>query len=242
MLNPKVLTMGFGQAPWGVIHTPFRGLIHLWESLYKLNRQMFYWPVASTALIFLFFIFSPKTTGWDRLFLLTSIGLIGIHFFFFVIRVRYFYAIIPLLILLSARGAMALPHIASGRSWNRKGLGVFISLFLIFGFSFAHIQEVIPAIVLRRGREKNRLPRLAAGQNIHDAIIFTQGGYGGWGIYLYGFNRLDPILEKNDIIYALDLKGRNHILAERFPGRKTYRYIPDKIEIIPYDSFDTESK
>lgn len=238
MLNKDVVTMGFGLAPWGVIHTPFRGLIHLWNSFYQLNQQMFSWPVASLSLIFLFFIFSREITGWDRLFLVTATGLIGIHFFFFVIRVRYFYAIMPLLALLSARGARLLPDITNNPSWNRKGAAAFTALFLIFCFFFAQAGKTLPALVHHEGREKSTLPRLAAGQNIHNAIVFTEGGYGGWGIYLYGFNHLLPKLEDNDIIYALDLKTHNHTLAKRYPNRKTYRYIPEENKIIPYDPFD----
>jgi hypothetical protein len=232
MLDPKVVTIGFGPAPWGIIHTPFRGLIHLWEIIYLLNKNLFYWPVASFVLIFLFFIFSPKITGWDRLFILTITGLFGAHIFFFVVRQRYFYAIFPLLALLSARGAITLPRIVNRRPWNPESIKVFSALFLIFCFYFPIRYSFIPPIFNNRGWKNNRLPRLAVEQNIQNAIIFVEGG---WGSYLYGFNHLNPILEKNDIIYAHDLKTRNHTLAERFPNRKTYRYILDEGKIIPYN-------
>lgn len=240
MLDPNVITLGFGPTPWGGVHTPFRGFIHILQVINELNQKMFSWPFASLVLIFLFFTLSRKFTSWDHLLLLTALMVIGTHFFFFVIRIRYLYTIVPLLVLLSARGAINLPEILSHRTWNREGIRIFTILFLVLCSSLAQIQSVLPDIIHPLGEKKNKPARLVAKYNIHNAIVFLEGGYGDWGIYIYAFNHLQPKIEENDVIYALDLKERNYILAQKYPTRKTYRLLFFKNKIIPYNPFNSK--
>jgi len=107
--------LGFHQAPWGVSHTPARGLELV--SLYFLRLQTYLYetPVPSLVPVIAALLLVPRLSSFDR-YLLSGSGLLVLGYFAywhdgFFLGPRFFYLLLPMLVLWTAR----LPGLAGRR-------------------------------------------------------------------------------------------------------------------------------
>jgi hypothetical protein len=216
----KVKTMGFGISLYKINHTPFRALVRLLEKLNQMNFSLFGWPIPSLAFIFLFFLPVYEKNRWDYLFLSVILCMIPAYSLFVALKVRYFYALIPLLVLLTARGLVVFWGMLKRCGFLDIKIKSAVYIIVPIFIGYMAYTSLIPQLVAN-GKEKHLVYRLVKQQGIHNAIVFLISGFSGWGIYTQGFVHNEPGLD-GDIIYA-HYRGENSIkLMQQYPERSYY--------------------
>lgn len=107
--------LGFHQAPWGVTHTPTRGLELVNLYFLRLQTYLFETPLPSLVPAIAALAFVPRLTAFDR-YLLASSALLVLGYFAywhdgFFLGPRFFFLLLPALVLWTAR----LPGIVRSR-------------------------------------------------------------------------------------------------------------------------------
>ncbi len=214
------MSLGFGKAMYGINHTPFRAAVRLLEKLDKFNFSLFGWPIPSFSFIFLFFLPKFKKNRWDYVFLAIILCMLTGYYFFFALKVRYLYALTPLLVLLTARGIMGLFQLLKKAGFKERRIKsaayALAPIFICYMVYTSIIPQLTPS-----GKSKHLVYRLVKQKDIHNAIVFLPSGFGGWGIYGQGFVHNDPEF-KGDVIYAHDRKRYNIELMQQHPDRQYY--------------------
>lgn len=107
----KSHSLGFHASPWGVAHTPARGLELL--SLYALRMQsyLFESPTPSLLPVIITLAIASGVARFDRMMLWATVLLAGAYFAYwhdgFYLGPRFFFVLTPLLALLAARAPRA---------------------------------------------------------------------------------------------------------------------------------------
>ena len=107
--------LGFHQAPWGVTHTPARGLELVNLYFLRLQTYLFETPLPSLVPAIAALALAPRLTAFDR-YLLASSALLVLGYFAywhdgFFLGPRFFFLLLPALVLWTAR----LPGIVRAR-------------------------------------------------------------------------------------------------------------------------------
>jgi hypothetical protein len=232
----KHATLGFlGNAQEGPPHTLGGGVINTSNNLIGLNTFLFEWPLPSLIFIFILFIIPWKKNRWDYLFLSSSITLmIGYFFYYFqdyCFGPRFYYSLLPFMIILTTRGFFTLPQFLEHKQWNKRKVEVtlYVLLTLCFLYSFS---VSLPRLVRKYSNDywgvTSRIHTAVKEQGITDAIVFldcwdapdsTQPNLLYYGS---GFQFNSPDL-KDEVMYALDLKDKNGELMDAFPAKRYYR-------------------
>lgn len=220
MIGESSTTVGFGKAMYGITHTPFRAAVRLLAKLNQLNFSLFGWPIPSLTFVFLFFLPRFRKNRWDYLFLAIILCMVAGYYSFFALKLRYLYALIPLLVLLSARGIMGLFQL-----FRESGLGerriksaayALAPIFICYMVYTSILPQLTPS-----GKSKHLVYRLVKQKDVHNAIVFLPPGFSGWGIYGQGFVHNDPEF-KGDVIYAVHRGEDNIKLMRQHPERSYY--------------------
>jgi len=216
LLDKNIHTLGFGQALWGVRHTPFRGLVRMLNMLNRLNDKLYGWPIPSLLFIFLLFLPGRKRHNpWDNLFLAIILTLLGGYFFYFSIKMRYFFSLTPLLAMLTARGLESL--LQAREKFKVAGYALLILCWVYMGITY-----LLPSLASKEGLKKNRVYTLVQQARISNALIFMDPGYANWGIFAKGFVHNSPTLD-GPVVYARNLGDKkNRELIAAYPGRSYY--------------------
>lgn len=196
----------------------------------NLGPVLFNWPAIVTYGILLVPFLLRKHTFWDIIFLFSLFTLPIAYFFydgqFLMYGPRFWYEILPFIILLTARGF--------GLLYQRiPKTAVFIFAFLIF-LSFARLFSFIPTkdpdmmspLALTRLRGINvidsRIIKEVKRKNIHNAVIFVEDCQGNWWCYGSVFPQNSPTLD-TDIVYLKYLGYyKNQTAIKYFQGRSFY--------------------
>jgi hypothetical protein len=238
----KYQTLGFlgnAQGWQPAPHTIKGGIINTSNNLVALNQYLFEWPVPSLIFIFilLFMVCSSsfRLASWDYLGFFASVLLMGSYFFYYhqdlIFGPRFYYNIIPFLIILTARGILALPQWLEGKGFHKGRVTATLYLFLLACFLYSFVFS-IPQLVKKYSHDywwvTDKLHTLVQEQGLSNAIVFMDCWHPPQTptprliYYGSGFQFNSPQLT-DDVIYALDLKERNSELMRAFPGRKYYR-------------------
>lgn len=115
LLWGKSHALGFHQAPWGVSHTPARGLELVNLNFLRLQMHLFETPIPSLVPVALALALTPGVRGFDR-YLLWSAALLVVAYFAYwhdgyFLGPRFMYPLLPALALWTAR----LPSIVRAR-------------------------------------------------------------------------------------------------------------------------------
>lgn len=107
--------LGFHRAPWGVTHTPVRGLELVSLYFLRLQTYLFETPLPSLVPAIAALLLAPSLSPFDR-YLLSGSGLLVLGYFAywhdgFFLGPRFVYLLLPLLVLWTAR----LPGLAARR-------------------------------------------------------------------------------------------------------------------------------
>ena len=242
--------IGFGKTGYtDTPHTVFLGFTRIFDYVESLNKYLFGWPLSSLLAIFPLFFFTKINSMYRKKDLILASGffslLVGLFFFwgtFILVGARMSFEAIPILFLLSARGATEIPKLIRSRYKKidvvnlKKILTVILIIFTAYAFlirlprwiwpkdtqwyferftnKFAGVTPNINHTLKSLHLEKS----LIIMKFIYHPIEFFPYSWLGSG-FLYN----DPQL-KGNIIYVRD-KGKENInLFQCFPERKFHLY------------------
>lgn len=179
--------LGFHRAPWGVTHTPTRGLELVNLYFLRLQTYLFETPLPSLVPAIASLALVRWLTAFDR-YLLVSSGLLVVGYFAywhdgFFLGPRFFYLLLPVLVLWTAR----LPAIARDRF---PALGVDRAVLLAYAVSaLVGVSLSLPNRVRQysNGMLLARHDYLAPAAGLDGALIFVRESWGAQLIArLYG--------------------------------------------------------
>ena len=218
-------SMGFGPRSWGVVHTPWRGLMNTACNLWGLNEFLFQWPIPSLAFVFIAAA-ARRRNRWDVFFFAPVLTVIILYFFYFGqdlhLGPRYFFELIPALCLLSARGIRTTPAFVRELGFRVTAVNAsrFVMFLLAVSVVFA-LSHRTPLWVERyAGFFNARIARQVQKRTLHNALVFVDPGFRGWSGMFWNSPRLD-----DDVLFARDLGNRNAILRREYPGKKCYHLV-----------------
>ncbi len=214
--------MGIGESTYGIAgHTPVKAIINLCYNAFSFSLHLFGWPLIS--LFFIPFAFlRRKRTLWD-IFAITVIVFAIIFFAFYWFHgispmgAKYYYGILPLLILLTVRGI------------KKTAVRPLVSILVIFNIA-CYIPYSL-RIFHQEWGTNNRCYHEIKKMSVHHALVFIQNlpGSNEYEITINRHNYLsvafrnEPILKQGTIIYARDLgETQNMQLMREFRKRKPY--------------------
>ena len=186
--------LGFHRAPWGVTHTPARGLELINLYFLRLQTYLFETPLPSLVPAIASLALVRRLASFDR-YLLVSSGLLVVGYFAywhdgFFLGPRFFYLLLPFLVLWTAR----LPAIARDRF---PGLGLDRAVLLAYAVSaLVGVLVSLPTRVRQysNGMLLARHDYMAPGSSVNDALIFVRESWGAQLIarlYGLGVSRTD---------------------------------------------------
>ncbi len=218
-------SMGFGPRSWGVVHTPWRGLMNTASNLWGLNEFLFQWPIPSLCFVFIAAA-ARRRNSWDAFFLSPVLSVMALYFFYFGqdlhLGPRYFFELIPCLCLLTSRGIRSTPAFVRGLGFRVDVVSVrrFV-IFLLAGSVVFALSYRVPLWMERYARFVNpRIARQVQQRDLHNALIFVDPGFRGWSGMFWNSPRLD-----DDILFARDLGKHNMLLRRVHPDKKCYRLV-----------------
>ena len=172
--------LGFHRAPWGIAHTPTRGLELV--NLYVLRLQTYLYessiPSLAPALGALYL--TPKVDRFDRYLLASATLVLGLYFAYwhdgFIFGPRFVFALTPMLALWTARfPALVRARFGSGLAYRTTWYGFGVALMLAVVASLpARVREYSHSFV------PMRFDYLAAARRakVDSALIFVRESWG----------------------------------------------------------------
>jgi 4-amino-4-deoxy-L-arabinose transferase-like glycosyltransferase len=208
------------QPPNG--HSPARGLFNTEQNWRSLERHLFGWPAIFTV-AFCGLAFLARRPNWADVALLVTVAASVVFYVFYwasgiMYGPRYYYAALPALLLLTARGIQAAGARIGGPAGKRVAIG--LVMVLVAGNAFFYMPNVLEAY-----RDYNYVSgaesALVAEAVQGNTVVFVTVGYDWWD---YGrfFSHNTPRLDGR-VIYARDLgEERNHRLMALYPQYQAY--------------------
>ncbi len=243
------------QPPRG--HSPARGLYNLGRNLDELLTDLFGWPPALTlAFVWLAFLLRrPAAFDWLLMLVIVAVG--GGYVAYWASGIaygpRYFYAALPALVLLTARGATALAAYGRGQqqspqpqmrtdavsrgaseaapSTGGRQWAVAFILLLLVGYNLVTLPGRIDNY---RGynfvsAEERRTVEASVEM---PALVFVTASEADWWEYGAFFSGNTPWLD-GPVVYARDLgQDENARLRAAFPDRHIYRWTGNRFLVI----------
>ncbi len=218
------------QPPRG--HTPQRGLHNVLRNWQALQTDLFGWvPLLTFSFLWLGFLLKrPSPTDW--ILLATLVSLVAAEAFYWHSGImygpRYLYGTLPALLLLTARGALALA------SWLGGRLGWWLTAVPLILLILGNVLSTLPQYAQSyRGfnfvaGDKVAMVKTAVPPN-EQALIFVESPTGNWWEYGELFLGNTPWLDGR-FIFARDLgDDANLSLRALYPNRRAYRFSHDQL-------------
>jgi 4-amino-4-deoxy-L-arabinose transferase-like glycosyltransferase len=188
--------LGFHRAPWGVTHTPARGFELVNTYFMRLQTYLFETPLPSLVPAIAALAFVRRLTAFDRYLLASSTLLVLGYFAYwhdgFFLGPRFFYLLLPLLVLWTAR----LPSIARDRL---PQLGA--DRFVLLAYAVSAVVAILVTVPVRATQYANGMLLLrhdyvapAARAGVQNALILVRESWGAQLIarlYALGVSRSD---------------------------------------------------
>ncbi|MEO0079385.1 MAG: glycosyltransferase family 39 protein [candidate division WOR-3 bacterium] len=225
--------LGFGKSGWGPQHTPYKGLLDTGNNFNLIQKFLFEWPIPS--LLPAAFLFAGGKADYrDWLLVGTFLTLILGHYFYWFHNVcfgpRFLYESSTALVLLTVRGAAALPLFLE-RTFSYKlrpsTFGQLMTrltpvLFLIMA------GNGLPPLLARYhtyGGFDGTLLRTVKKAGLKDALVFCRHLGPGYTANALGLN--------GPVVYAKDFGLLNAALTSAYPDRAYYFASHDTLKPIP---------
>jgi 4-amino-4-deoxy-L-arabinose transferase-like glycosyltransferase len=186
--------LGFHRAPWGGAHTPARGLELVNLYFLRLQTYLFETPLPSLVPAIASLALVRRLTSFDR-YLLVSSGLLVVGYFAywhdgFFLGPRFFYLLLPMLVLWTAR----LPAIARDRFPARD-----LDRAVLLAFAVSALVAALVSLPLRVRQYSNgmllaRHDYMAPAAALNGALILVRESWGAQVIarlYGLGVSRID---------------------------------------------------
>jgi 4-amino-4-deoxy-L-arabinose transferase-like glycosyltransferase len=259
-LSPHEIWWGFDKIGFGQgigmhgPHSPAQGLVNTWRNLSQLQQHLFGWPPYITlALLFLPFA-TLRAKRYDWLLLAGAFSLIFGHALYWADGImfgpRYYYEALPMLALLTARGAVIMAGMSkeivakrlniplwSAKGWQPSGAlagGLILTALLSYNL-FAYLPGQITQY-----RNYNYVNADAQetilGYDLRQALVFVEDDP-EWYWWKYGqlFSANTPLLD-SEIIFARDLgEVKNQELMAAFPDRTPYLWDGYQLEPLQHN-------
>lgn len=172
--------LGFHEAPWGLAHTPARGVELISLNFLRLQTYLFETPVPSLVPVIGALVLTRRLSALDRYLLCGSALLIGLYFAYwhngFYLGPRFMYPLLPALALYSAR---FLPLLR-----DRIGRGVAYRA-TVYGALCAGLMAVSSLVPLRARQYQGGLITMrwnadsaAAASGVTNALAFVRESWG----------------------------------------------------------------
>ena len=215
------------QPPRG--HTPSRGLFNTGRNWQSLLAHLYGWPPLLT-MLFVWLLWLHGRPQWpDMALLLLLMGVVGVYVAYWAAGImygpRYYYAALPALILLTARGIVVIQHQVNGRV--ARGLMLALLLALLFGNLFINMPEQWDNY---RGYNFVSRPDLSAlATTVSGPAVVFVPDEGGWWEYGRYFSLNSPWLDGR-FVFARDLGDEaNGRLLAHFPNYQVVRWREDGV-------------
>jgi hypothetical protein len=184
--------LGFHQAPWGVTHTPARGLELVNLYFLRLQTYLFETPLPSLLPVIAALALARRLTSFDR-YLLASTALVVLGYFAywhdgFFLGPRFFYLLLPLLVIWTAR----LPALARER-FGRAAVPA--DRIVLLTYATSAIVALLVSVPFRWTQYANGLMSMrhdyvapASTASLRNALVFVRESWGAqlmarmWGI------------------------------------------------------------
>jgi hypothetical protein len=229
--------VGFGPAvgkvsTYGSLgHTPLKALYNLRENARAASTNLLGWPFLSLA--FIPFAFLARRPRHRRgLLLLGTYGVIyllayGFYYYHGVMfGPRYYYALLPALLLLSAGGIMEAHAFFKRR---RLAGAVPAAVAVLFLFSFV---VYVPRDIRTLGSSYNLMDdemyKAAARAGVREGVVFVPAADRGYPTYGSVFWRNSPWLDA-PVVWAKDRGPLNRLLAPSFGAKPWWRYARGRV-------------
>jgi hypothetical protein len=222
------------------------GVVNTNNNLVALNKYLFEWPIPSLVFAVLLFCPGMSRNRWDWFFLLSFLSLVAAYFIYYYQDLcfgpRFYFSAVPVLVILSARGFLALPSVLNKYAHKRKAAEA--SLYTLLACCFLYmIFCSLPSLCRKYSDDYwyvgRKFLELIEEKKVSNAIVFMDvslprnTSVPNLLPYGEGFLHNSPLLN-TDIIYALDLGRKNSDLMSTFPGRKyyvlTYEPVPTRFK------------
>lgn len=194
-------------------------------TLTRLDAALLGWPVC---LLFIGFAFLRRRPDRRDVIALTAVGIVTALYFTYdyyarEYEARFYFAFVPFLIILVLRGLRRLGE------WRplRAAIPLLGLLLTLHGFIFYWPGHIIPNYGRDYEQASPIVHRLAREAGLTHALVLIDTRDPNGFRYSSGFIYNDPELAEN-VIYALDLPGRNDCLFKAFPDRTIYRFRPNE--------------
>jgi 4-amino-4-deoxy-L-arabinose transferase-like glycosyltransferase len=225
--NPQE-KVGFGYSG----HTLLKGIINTKEMVQLLNLNLFGWPCSLFFVVL--FILIGKKHRWDILLLASVLCLIiGYGFYYWIdfsFGPRFYFEMLPFIVLLAARGMVSFPeylHKIGFKSISKDKLMNFVICVVVFSFMFSFIFYMGPIIKMYHRDYNNivntKVASLARSNQIANALVFMKDPE-GFNTYASGFlaNDLDF---HGDVVYVRDRgEEANREVMRFYPDRTYYQF------------------
>ncbi len=174
-------SVGFHATPWGVAHTPARGVELIALYLTRLNTYLFELPFPSLLIPVLGFWFSrARLAALDR-YLLCTAGLVAVGYWAywhdgFFLGPRFVFAWLPVLILWTARGVRSL----TSEFERHPGVGRGVRAALMGGAAYAVFSLAMVRVpTYHNGLVSMRIdPNAAEDAGVRNALVLVQESWG----------------------------------------------------------------
>jgi hypothetical protein len=172
--------LGFHRAPWGLAHTPARGLGLLNLYFLRLQTYLYESPIPSLIPFLGALYLTRRVDRFDRYLLASGVLLLGLYFAYwhdgFIFGPRFVFPLLPLLTLWTARfPALVRERLGSGLGYRTTWYGVAVAGVMTLVISIpTRVREYAHSFV------PMRLDYLAAARraNVDNALIFVRESWG----------------------------------------------------------------
>lgn len=202
----------------------------LWTVL-RFNKVALGWPAS---LLLIPFALCSKSLRKSNLLAAAVMLCVGALYFFhgyygFEYEARYYLPMLPSVIWLNVAGASVLFGFLARRfsqASARAMLSLFIAASTLHAACYYWPQYLVPLYRADYEQCSSVVSRAARKAGLYNAIVLISTQGDDAFRYSSGFVFNDPTLAAN-VIYARDLGEENRCLAENFPGRAIYQFVPD---------------
>lgn len=225
--------LGFGPTVGTGGFTPAQGLWNTGFNLQMLLAHLFGWPFYLTLMLASVPFITGKATRWDWAFLASAAAIVLVYVAYWNPGVmygpRYYFAAVPWLVLLTARGVEELYRwpLRLPLPWAHDRIAALAIPAAVLALLVSYnVTVYLPAqIPLYRGYNYTSAASIDAVQRagLHHALIFVVSTPADeWWSYGAVFSSNSPLLD-GDIVYARDAGTADRKLMRQYPGRSYYR-------------------
>ncbi|MBI5788368.1 MAG: hypothetical protein HZA78_05890 [Candidatus Schekmanbacteria bacterium] len=226
ILSGQPLVFGYNQTYLARFHQLIKPLIpnlfHLSCRLKQINFQLIGHFMPALVFIFTAALWTKGRKTWDTRLMWCFFSLLLAYSLYYPNEANFsnsLLALTPIFIILSARGLLLFPVVMENRGLDRQRISLLLVLFLLINFGLNLKGYLNPP-----GSYQPNVHALVQQQGLKNALVFLSDND-----FPQGFMQ-NSLQIDNEIVYARNLGKYNYKLAQEFPGRKYFIFMPNQSE------------